>query len=251
MFRPFRLRAVTLLPSIVGALLATATWTNAQSSTSLFHGLKHTAIGGASLQLDSARDALEVHPHDPVGGDGVAVHVDEATGWVARLRVTGPPASPLKVAWHAIADGRTISTATLQRDGNRFVLRAAFTGATKPTYSASVYNDGRLVASLGGLTPTANIVVPEGFCDTFGSVGFIACDLVSEFYNDIIGRCAWGHTLPTPGTIGLPNGAQVTGNELRLVEEVRPGGHYPYLSFDAIMVLTNASPLTLFAEHVR
>ena len=34
--------------------------------------------------------------------------------------------------------------------------------------------------------------------------------------------------------IPAPNGTVVTGNELRLVEEVRPASHYLYLSFDEI-----------------
>jgi hypothetical protein len=43
----------------------------------------------------------------------------------------------------------------------------------------------------------------------------------------------------------------VTGTEVRLLEEVNPAGHYPYLSFDGLTLQTNARALTIFAESAR
>lgn len=42
----------------------------------------------------------------------------------------------------------------------------------------------------------------------------------------------------------------MTGNELRLVEEVAVAGHYPYLTFDAMVMQSNAD-LTVLSESVR
>ena len=49
----------------------------------------------------------------------------------------------------------------------------------------------------------------------------------------------------------LPNGAIVTGNELRLVEEVRPASHYPYLGFDTMMMRSDAPSFAILSESLR
>jgi hypothetical protein len=55
----------------------------------------------------------------------------------------------------------------------------------------------------------------------------------------------------TSAPIRLPNGTTVTGNELRLVEEVRPAGHYPYLGFDTMTMQSDARSFELLSESVR
>jgi hypothetical protein len=242
------LRTVTVCSLIVGTMCV-ATTASAQSSSVVFQGLEHRAVGGATVKLNAERDALDVNTFDLAGGDGVAVALGEATSWTARLRAAG--SSPLSLSWHAMADGRRISSASMRQVGDRFEVRALFTGATKSTYNAAVYKDGRLVGAVGGVPSTAHIIVPESFCEVFGSIGFIACDIVSNFHNGPNGDCGFGFMFPGEVTIRLPNGVRLAGNELRLVEEVDPAGHYPYLSFDAMVMQTTARTLTLFSESVR
>jgi hypothetical protein len=148
----------------------------------------------------------------------------------------------------AIADGQRISTAVLREVDDRIVLGAGFTGATKGTYSALVYNRGTLVASIGGLPPAAQVYLPRWIACEFLENG---CSLIARFRNTIYGECEWGLVFDRAGTIVLPNGRQVTGTEVRLLEEVNPAGHYPYLSFDGVTLQSNARTLAIFAESAR
>jgi hypothetical protein len=236
-------------PAIVSAFMIFTAGANAQSSTIIFQGLAHTAVGRAVLRLDQARPALTVATFDPSGEDGVAVALKEAISWTARMEATGDVSLPLGISWHAVADSQRISSASMRRVGKTFEIGAVFTGATRPTYGAYVYSDGRLVGSLGGLEPTAHVVVPESFCRVPEFAAILNCRMVSRFHN-VDAACAWEWIFSEKVAMRLPNGTVATGNELRLVEEVRPAGHYLYETFHAVQILSNAD-LTLLAETVR
>lgn len=242
------LRALAL-SSHVAIAVAIAAAASAQTPPVVFEGLAHTPLGNATLRLDSSRDALEVSTVDRAGGDGVAVRLPGSTSWTARLNATSYRGLPMVLSWNAFADGRRISTSTMRQSGAYFDIAAGFTGATAPTYSAQVYRDGQPVAVLGSLPPTAHIMVPISFCRVFSEI--LDCGFTSDFHNSAIGECWWRFAWNTLVAIVLPNGVKVTGNELRLVEEVRPGSQYPYLSFDETTMQTNAYALTVFSESVR
>jgi hypothetical protein len=229
-------------------MIATA-WANAQSSVVVFQGLTHTAVGGAVLRVDKERNALNVETFDPAGEDGVAVALREASSWTGRLEATSADSLPLNLSWHAVADSQPISSASMRRVGKAFEFSAVFTGATKPTHSAYVYKDNRLVGSLGALPPTAHIVVPEGFCRVPEFAAVLNCRMVSRFRN-VEDVCMWEWFFGEQLAFRLPNGTVVTGNELRLVEEVRPPGHFLYQTFHEIVIQSNAD-VTLLSESVR
>jgi hypothetical protein len=149
---------------------------------------------------------------------------------------------------HAIADGERISTATLRQAQDRLALGARFTGAQTPTYAVQVYDDGKLVGSLGGVPPTAHVYVPIHLPCEFLENG---CSLIARFRNTPYGECEWGFVFRRPGPVTLPNGVRHIGTDVRFIEEVRPAGHYPYLFFDGISMQTNARTLTLFSESIR
>lgn len=242
-----RFVARTLL--LAGSALIAGTSASAQSPTVVFEGLPHTAVGGATLRLDREHAALDVSTLNPAGGSGVAVALGDATSWTAAFGALAYRTVPLNLSWAAVADGQRISTAAMRQTSTGYEISASFTGATRPTYSAQVYNDGQLVGATGGLPPTARINLADfTFCDTLSEL----CRITIEFENDASGRCGW--TIETGGQTGifrLSNGVSLTGNQLRLIEEVRPAGHYPYLTFDGIMMQSNAYQLTLFSETVR
>jgi hypothetical protein len=248
---PKSLRLAATCVLLAGAATIAAIPAAAQSSTVVYQGLPHTAVGRATLSLNPERNTLDVQTFDPQGADGVAVKLGDAVSWMARLRATRSDGLPLALSWQVLAEGRAIGSASMRQSGRNFQVAALFTGATTPTYAAQVYSDGRLVGSLGNIPTQAHIIVPESFCETFGSVGFIACDFVSEFHNAVNSQCLWRFAWGRNVAVRLPNGATLTGNELRLVEEVRPAGHYLYPSFDGIVMRGNGTPLTLLAETAR
>jgi hypothetical protein len=214
----------------------------------VYQGLRHTPIGGAALQLDTSRNTLDVNTSDPSGGDGVAVDLDNTTSWSAQLGTSGDPGLSLAMTWHAIADGQRISSAFLRQIDDRFALNARFTGSTASTYAVQVYDNGRLVGALGGVPPTAHVYIPRWIPCEFLEHG---CSFIIRFHNNANHECEWNLASRNAGPITLPNGAQVTGNEVRLIEEVHAGGQYPYLTFDGLTMQTNARVLTLFSESAR
>jgi hypothetical protein len=218
-----------------------------------FQGFAHTAVGGAVLRIDTATSTLGVATFDPAGGDGVAVGLPQnTTSWTSRLEFGPERGAPMKLTFDAIADSRRISTASMTRTGDALDLTAVFTGGTRPTYTAAVYQDGKLVGALGSLPPTAHVYVPPHPCDTPEFRPFFNCDLylAAKFRNTANGECVWEFSLDRPVPVRLPNGAVLTGNEVRLVEEVTGPGSYPYPSFNGMVVRTNAD-LTVYSETVR
>ena len=80
-------------------------------------------------------------------------------------------------------------------------------------------------------------------------MALLNCRLASRFH-DVDAVCVWEWIFGEKLAVRLPNGTVVTGNELRLVEEVRPAAHYLYETFNEIQIHSNAD-LTLLAETVR
>jgi hypothetical protein len=246
---PNTLRFVARTLLVAGSAIIAGTSASAQSPTVVFEGLPHTGVGGATLRLDRGGEALVAGTLNPTGGSGVAIELGEATGWTAEIGAVGYRTLPLNMSWAAYADGQRISTAAMRQTAKGYEISASFTGGSRPTYSAQVYNDGQFVGAIGGLPPTARINLNGfSFCDTLSEI----CRIRAEFHNVLNSECIWLiNTGATPVSIGLPNGLSLKGNELRLVEEVRPAGHYPYLTFDAIVVQSTAYELAFFSETAR
>lgn len=243
------LRVSRLKVPFVAGILSLATCAAAETiAPIIYQGLRHSPIGHAVLQVDASRNTLAMTTTDPNGGDGVAVDLGgRATSWTAYLAAMGG-GLPLVMTWHAIADGQRISTAVLREVGGRVAISARFTGATTSTYAVQVFDQGRLVGSLGGLPPTAQTYLPDWLPCEFLEHG---CSFIPRFRNTVYGECEWAFVFRDSRPIALPNGVQLTGTEVRLIEEVRAAGHYPYLTFDGVTMQTNARVLTLFSEGAR
>ena len=232
---------------IVAVLIAGAALAHAQSSPVVFQGLPHTAVGYATLQLDPTRGALDVFGLGPAGTDGVSVKKEGATSWTARVEV--PAAGmPLNLSWSALADGRRIGSGLLRQKGDTFEMGGVFTGATTtPTFSAQVYNNGRLVGAVGGQPPDGRIFVPVNICTWVPE----QCRIAIEFQTLDDGACMVRIVGSRAVPIRLPNGTVAMGNELRLVEEVRPAGHYPYLGFDTMTMRSDTPSFAILSESLR
>lgn len=242
------LHVVAVWSQIVTALMVGAAPANAQSSAVVFQGLTHTAVGAATLRLDPNREALDVSGLGPAGEDGVATKAGAATSWTARIAAAVWGGLPLRVSWSALADGRRIGSGLMQQTGANLEMSAVFTGATTmPTYSGLVYNNEKLVFAIGGLPPTAHFFLPFDMCRSVPQY----CQIAIEFHTLPDGACMVKATTPKAGPIRLPNGAIVTGNEVRLVEEVRPQGQYPYEGFHTMMLQSDAPSFAIFSETVR
>lgn len=245
MSKSFHLIAV--LPRVVAVLMAGAALAHAQSSSVVFQGLPHTAVGYARLQPDPTRGVLDVIGMRPAGTDGVSVKKEGATSWTARVEVptVGPP---LNLTWSALADGRRIGSGLLRQNGDSLEMSGVFTGATTaPTFAAQVYNNGKLVGAIGSLPPAVHFDVLLDFCRAVPEF----CVFTTEFHTLFDGACMVKIVGSRAVPIRLPNGTVATGNELRLVEEVRPAGHYPYLGFDTMTMRSDAPSFTILSESLR
>ncbi len=240
-------QALAVSSRLVAVLMAGAALAHAQSPPVVFQGLPHSAVGYATLQLDPARRALDVIGLGYTGTDGVSVKKEGSTSWTARVEV--PIAGvPLNLSWSALADGRRIGSGLLRQKGDRFEMRGVFTGATTtPTFTAQVYNNGRLAGAIGSLPSTVHVDVLLDFCRAVPEF----CVFTTEFHTLSDGACMVRIVGSRAVPIRLPNGGVVTGNEVRLVEEVRPAGHYPYLGFDTMTMQSGVPSFTILSESLR
>jgi len=233
---------------VVAVLMAGAALAHAQSPPVVFQGLPHTPVGYAALQLDPARGALDVVGLGSTGKDGVAVRKDGSTSWTARVEVPVAATQLLNLSWSALADGRRIGSGLLRQNGDTLEMSGVFTGATTtPTFSAQVYNNGRLVGAVGSQPPSARVFFPITICTWVPE----QCRIAAEFHTLDDGACMVKIVGSSAVPIRLPNGTIVTGNEVRLVEEVRPAGHYPYLGFDTMVTRSDAPSFAIVAESLR
>jgi hypothetical protein len=244
MVKPLRLVTTA---SIVSAALSIGS-APAHAQSVVYQGFKHTPVGAATLRVDTSRNVLEVGALGPTGEDGVAVRTTMATSWTARVRTPLTKGVPLHMSWNAIADGRRIGSGVLRQTGDQFEIRPVFTGGiSSPTFSAQVYNAGRLVGAVGGQSPVGKIPTLADICRTTPEF----CEFTGTFHTLPDGACVISIITAVVTTFRLPNGAVFTGNELRLVEEVPPGGHYPYLGFDTMTMLSDARSFEIAAETLR
>jgi len=243
------LQGIVAVSMIVTGVTLGARAANAQSAPVIFRGLPHTSVGAATLWLDPTRNALDVRGLGSAGDDGVAVRKADATSWTARVGLPVYSGFPLSMSWSALADGRAIGSGLIEQSGDNFAMSAVFTGATfRPTFSAQVYNNGQLVGAIGGLPPTAGpTYFPVDICRKVPEF----CEFVADFHTLEDGACMIKVIAPLAGPIRLPNGAIVTGNEIRLVEEVRYAGHYPYLGFDTLTMRSAVPSFAILSETLR
>jgi hypothetical protein len=242
-----------------------------------FEGIQHCAIGNARLSTTSA--GLEVTGFRS-SSDGVNIALPGATSWQMGTALKGNAAGNASLSVTAFASGSPNSNMMLQQNGQRFDISARFTGAaggvksvngaktaattTGGTYSALVYNNGVLQGGVGN--------IPNGARAMYVNHGNINNPWDPEpwdpwndpwwwpwwWWNDTgfglvaqTGGCF--HTLSSsaPIVFNMPDGRQLRGDRVELVEEVTGSGAYPYLSFDGIRVTGTVESVTITSETVR
>lgn len=217
-----------------------------------FEGLRHCAVGGASLSQDAA--GLRVNAGGTGGQGGVHIEMDGATTWSIGSDFQGGSASFVSTAF---AEGEAVSSMVLQQEGSGVSARATFTGeAAGSTYAVMVYSSGRFVGGVGNVgTPgTTNFLDGEWYWDPVSKtwrwrarrprrVGFAS--------HRLTGACIHTVDYGSPVNVRLPNGQQLQGDRVEFVEEVPGQGSYPYLSFDAMRVTGSFESLTITSESVQ
>lgn len=215
-----------------------------------FEGLRHCAVGGASLSKTSA--GLRVNNGGTAGAGGVHIEMDGATTWSIGSDFQGGNASFVSTAF---AEREAVSSMILQQEGDRVSARATFTGAgANSTYAVMVYSSGRFVGGVGNVGDIDVSYLPAGewYWDPVTGtwrwrlrprrVGFAS--------HRLTGACIHTVDYDSPVPVRLPNGQQLQGDRVEFVEEVPGQGSYPYLSFDAMQVTGSFDSLTITSESV-
>ena len=216
-----------------------------------FEGLRHCAVGGASLSLDST--GLRVNAGGTAGAGGVHIEMEGATAWSIGTDFQGSNASFTSTAF---AQGEAVSSMTLQQEGDRVAATAAFTGGgANSTYAVMVYRNGQFqggVGNIGDLDPTY-LPAGEWYWDPVTQTWRwrIRPRRVGFANHRLTGACIHTVEYESPVTVRLPNGQQLQGDRVELVEEVAGQGSYPYLTFDAMRVTGSFQPLTITSESVQ
>lgn len=254
------------------ALLASVGFTGAAAAQGCvpFKDIDHCPVGGALLGMAPDGSGLEVSYLGQEGNDGVSSRFAGATQWDARIEFTNPSTEPSSVTLTARANGEATSRATVRPVEGGYLMQAAFTGASgASTYSALIYNDGVLQGAVGGIRSAGSggqgapsVAAPPAFQSTTAQVAVYVdgmywgeLDLDRNWWwwgfgFGIMsnGGCTWGIQMAAAREIALPDGNIVEGDEIRLIEEVRGGGHYPYVTFDSIQVTSSVESFKVTSE---
>jgi hypothetical protein len=215
-----------LTASLLGDDLATAgpapkaTRVAAAASGCLTYAeLEHCALASATLEL--AANRLTVRNPARSSDAGVSIELPDARTWSGAMR------------------GVATSEVEAKRTGTGFAFAAAFTGNEGlRTYSALVYRDGVLQGSMGN--------IPS---HTQGIWINLERETTSLFVVNPSGGCSWEFRYSgAPIAMKLPNGVQLMGDEVKLVEEVKPSGGYPYTTFDGLTFRGDFNRIDFTAE---
>jgi hypothetical protein len=226
-----------------------------------FEGIQHCATGSAKLSTTSS--GLEVTGFD--GQSGVAIQLGGATHWQIGTAFKGNSAGNAGFVSTAVAGGQVTSTMRFQQQGSQFGVTATFTGAgSGSTYAAMVYNNGVFQGGQGNIPSGSRAMIVNRYDNPLDpwvdpwdpwwdpwwwpwwwwhDIGF---GLVASN-----GGCFHSFGTSEPVTFTLPDGREVVGNRVELVEEVRGSGSYPYLSFDAMRLTGTIESLTIESETVQ
>lgn len=232
------------LAASTAALLLTASPAAAGKGCVSFSNLEHCPIGKAGLALSG--ETLQISGTGAEGQDGVAVTLSDARDWQAGVRFSDGDSSP-RVALGASAGGEEISRAEIVTTDDGTHLSATFTGSDGPgTYSILVYRDGTLVGSQGGVDASRYLNIDEWF-DLYWELW----DLIGFQNRMANGACVWTFGFSEALRLTLPDGVEVEGDAVELVEEVGDGaGHYPYVAFDGI-TLRSSRDLQITSEEAQ
>lgn len=229
------------LAASAAALLLTASPAAAGDGCVSFSNLEHCPLGKASLALSG--EALQVSGVGTAGNDGVAVTLSDARAWEAGVQLSDGDSSP-RLTLGAAAGGEEISRAELVAADDGVHLSATFTGSDGPgTYSILVYRNGTLVGSQGGVGADYYLNIDD-WAELMNLIYW-------GFYNRVSdGACVWTAGFPQPLRLAMPDGVEVEGDEIHLVEEISDGGHYPYVAFDGI-TLRSSRALQIISEEAQ
>lgn len=207
-----------------------------------FSNFEHCPLGNAGLAVVDG--ALQVSNVGAKGNDGVAVTLSDAQVWEAGVQLSDGDNTP-RMTLGARAGGVEVSRAELVANGDGAHLSATFTGSDGPsTYSVLVYNGGTLVGSQGGVDTNLFLNIDD-WADLMNLIFW-------GFYNRVAdGACVWTAELPQSLRLTLPDGVELEGDEIHLVEEVGDGaGHYPYVAFAGI-TLRSSRDLQILSEEAQ
>jgi hypothetical protein len=209
----------------------------ATSACLTFAELEHCPIASATLEL--AADRLTVRNPASSNAAGVAIELPDARTWSGAMRVVF--AGGANDIWRAesLAGGVATSEVEARRSGNGFAFAAAFTGNMEMrTYSAIVYRDGVLQGSMGNIPSRTQGIWIRTDRET-----------TSLFVVNPSGGCSWEFRYAGPAVpMKLASGLEVMGDEVRLVEEVKPSGGYPYTTFDGLTFRGDFTRIDFTAE---
>jgi hypothetical protein len=237
-----------------------------------FQGIDHCPVGNAVLDLAPDGSSLSVSGLGLEGQDGFLSLFAGSTQWSADVEFSNPSNEPSTVTMTAHANGKATSHATVRPVEGGYLLQANFTGDVESsTYSALIYLDGVLQASVGGIRSSGTSTASGKLKAAAPTSGFESTSAAIAVYVDGMywgeldldrnwwwwtwgfgimsnGGCTWGLHMAEPELFSLPDGSTAHGDEIVLIEEVRGGGHYPYVSFDSIQMTSSVEGLKVTGE---
>jgi hypothetical protein len=221
-----------------------------------YRDLRHCALGGAALTPSRDGSTLDVTSLRTPGEDGVAILLPDSTGF----DVTGErhTSSESTMVWRAISAGAVTSTMTVQNTDDGFTVSGEFTGSDPSTYNVELYRRGERVGTVTDVKSGEGIHarwVQQLRIIIRIRIGFVVITIIIRAAHETAteGACVWDLPLQDgqEAVTTLADGTEVTFDRARLVENVKGGGSYPYLTFDRLDYTSNDESFRITDERQR
>jgi hypothetical protein len=215
-----------------------------------FAGNPHCSLGTARLRLSLG--GLTVSGMSSAGKDGVSISLPDVTSFLPTGTYANSAATSTMIAT-SVNEGVSTSTVKAVNTDLGTSYSATFTGSGQAsTYSAILSRNGQEVARVGGIR-NGEVGIPPVLAR--GRIWrWIKFHVrIVPAFAALSGACSWEQSFDpsSPATVTLASGQTIEVDNLELLEEVSPGGGYPYLSFNRIDYTADGGTFTVTKEELR
>jgi hypothetical protein len=225
------------IPLLALALVVGAGTAAAQDECIEFDGLTHCAVGEASLEVSD--EGLKVGFRKP--GSGFGVDLKGVNNWSAELEVFTTGSGADRLVTSAIAGGQESAALNFQELDGGLGVTPCFLGERPPeTFSLMIFNQGRLVGSVGRLRndlPIIELWFPDPWC--------VIWDI--RFPPVWNGARQW--VVQTRGTVPVTLGnLRWEGDEIRMIEELPSRDSVPLVNPEVILFRGSVESINIERE---
>lgn len=235
----------------LATLLLAASSATAANGCVIYSGLKHCPLGDAVLKLKNQGNQLDILNPNQNADSGMTVEAPNSTFWQSQFNINYPGSAGDHVEFASVSTGIVTSEVKMKptKDGVKF--GAIFTASEQPTYKVEIYAEGVLQGGLYDI-PSG---VPGGGVQSYPALAEYDVDIFDAGLFIVMpnGACQWLFRTNSGSDVRfqLMGGKTFIGDEIRITEQVKSAGAYPYTSYDRILVKGKFNTMLFLSESAN